>query len=160
MCCVNKWWWRWWWWCAAVCALCPVCWDRWQHAQPKKEHPLCAKSTSWTWFPPGRRVCLMAVIFFFYGSSVRSAGGGGGHNRVSVPPCVFLFPFPFLFLFLNRHGASRWPLPVNDAGREGASHALLAVVVLEAMSHREVEPWHSWNCYPQPEADNPLGSAC
>lgn len=146
--------------CRSVCPLSCLLRQLTTRTAKKKEHPLCAKSTSWTWFPPGRRVCLMAVIFFFFTTAACGQWGGGRtQSRLCVTCVFFFFPFPFLFLFLNRHRASWWPLPVNDVGRAGASHALLAVVVLEAMSHRGVEPWHSWNCYPQPEADNPLGSA-
>lgn len=78
-------------------------------------------------------------------SGQRRWGGGEqtGHGRgVSVPPCVlsFLSPFPLLCLFLGTREARRQPLPVNDVGTRRSFPRLLAAVVLEAVSHREVEP--------------------
>lgn len=141
------------------CALCPVCRHGWQHAQPKKEHAICANCISWTWFPAGAHVWCF-FFFFFTTSSVRSVRGRPDTIVSLCHRVFFFFPRHFCVLFLDTRGASRQPLPVNDVGLTTASHALLAVVVLEAMSHREVEPWHSWNCYPQPEAQSPLWSTC
>lgn len=77
------------------------------------------------------------VFFFFTTSSVRLVRGRPDTIVSLCHRVFFFFPCHFCVLFLDTRGAS---LPVNDVGLTTASHALLAVVVLEAMSHREVEP--------------------
>lgn len=160
MCYVNKWWWRCWW-RAAVCALClPVFVERVDMRTKKKNSALKAHPDLWF----HRDVVSVWRLFLLTTAACGQRGGGVGEvGRTQSCLCAtvcFSFSLPlFLFLFLNPCRASPRPLPVNDAGRAGASHALLAAVVLEAMTHREVEPWHSWNCSSQPGAESPLGSA-
>lgn len=88
--------------CRSVCPLSCLLRRLTTRTAKKKEHPLCAKNTSWTWFPPGRRVCLMAVILFFLRQQRAVSEGEAGHNRVSVPLCVFLFPLPFFVSFFKQ----------------------------------------------------------
>lgn len=100
MCCVNKWWW--WWWCAAACALCPVCWDGWQHAQPKKKNTHSALKA----LPEHdfhRDVASVWWLLFYFFTTAACGQWGGGRTQSRL--CVFLFPLPFFVSFFKQaHG--------------------------------------------------------